>query len=84
MLMVNIWPNEISSIIYEHIEQYNQEVKVINTGTVFQIGDDIACIFGFDKVMACKLIKFEDGMIGIALNLESDHLNGWWLDHLRR
>jgi F-type H+-transporting ATPase subunit alpha len=68
--MVNIRPNEISSIIRKQIEQYNQEVKVVNIGTVFQVGDGIARIYGLDKVMAGELVEFEDGTIGIALNLE--------------
>jgi len=69
MLMVNIWPNQINSVIHKHIEQYNQEVKVVNIGTVLQVGDGIARIYGLDKVMAGELVKFEDGTIGIALNL---------------
>jgi len=42
--MVNIRPDEISSIIRKQIEQYNQEVKVVNIGTVLQVGDGIARI----------------------------------------
>ena len=72
--MVNIRPDEISSIIRKQIEQYNQEVKVINIGTVLQVGDGIARIYGLDKVMAGELVEFEDGTIGIALNLESDNV----------
>lgn len=66
--------NEISSIILKQIEQYNQEVKVINIGTVLQVGDGIARIYGLDKVMAGELVEFEDGTVGIALNLESDNV----------
>lgn len=72
--MVNIRPDEISSIIRKQIEQYNQEVKVVNIGTVLQVGDGIARIYGLDKVMAGELLEFEDGTIGIALNLESDNV----------
>eukprot|EP00850_Spirogloea_muscicola_P023829 SM000392S14718 [mRNA] locus=s392:4847:14461:+ [translate_table: standard] len=56
------------------IEQYNQEVKVVNIGTVLQVGDGIARIYGLDKVMAGELLEFEDGTVGIALNLESDNV----------
>jgi len=63
-----------SNIIRKQIEQYNQEVKVVNIGIVLQVGDGIARIYGLDKVMAGKLVEFEDGMIGIALNLESDNV----------
>jgi F-type H+/Na+-transporting ATPase subunit alpha len=72
--MVKIRPDEISSIIRQQIEQYNQEVKVVNVGTVFQVGDGIARIYGLEKVMAGELVEFEDGTIGIALNLESKNV----------
>lgn len=72
--MVKIQPDEISSIIRQQIEQYNQEVKVINIGTVFQVGDGIARIYGLEKVMAGELLEFSDGTIGIALNLESKNV----------
>lgn len=72
--MVKIRPDEISSIIRQQIQQYNQEVKVVNVGTVFQVGDGIARIYGLEKVMAGELLEFEDGTIGIALNLESKNV----------
>jgi F-type H+-transporting ATPase subunit alpha len=72
--MVNIRPDEISSIIRKQIEQYNQEVKVVNIGTVLQVGDGIARIYGLDKAMAGELLEFEDGTVGIALNLEADNV----------
>nr|UFP91564.1 ATP synthase CF1 alpha subunit [Selaginella erythropus] len=72
--MVNIRPDEISSIILGQIEQYDQEVKVFNTGTVLQVGDGIARIHGLDGVMAGELVEFEDGTVGTALNLESDNV----------
>lgn len=72
--MVKIQPDEISSIIRQQIEQYNQEIKVVNVGTVFQVGDGIARIYGLEKVMAGELLEFSDGTIGIALNLESKNV----------
>jgi F-type H+-transporting ATPase subunit alpha len=72
--MVKIRPDEISSIIRQQIEQYNQEVKVVNVGTVFQVGDGIARIYGLEKVMAGELLEFSDGTIGIALNLEAKNV----------
>jgi F-type H+-transporting ATPase subunit alpha len=74
MLMVNIQPDKINSIIRKQIEQYNQEVKVVNISTVFHVGDGITHIYGLDKVMAGELVKFENGTIGIALNLKSDNV----------
>nr|QWW93017.1 ATP synthase CF1 alpha subunit [Cyathodium smaragdinum] len=72
--MVNIRPDEISSIIRKQIAEYTQEVKIVNIGTVLQVGDGIARIYGLDKVMAGELVEFEDGTVGIALNLESDNV----------
>nr|WQA10901.1 ATP synthase CF1 alpha subunit [Streptosarcina sp. YL-2023a] len=72
--MVKIRPDEISSIIRQQIEQYNQEVKIVNVGTVFQVGDGIARIYGLEKVMAGELLEFADGTIGIALNLETKNV----------
>lgn len=50
--MITIQIDDISNIICVHIEQYNKEVKIVNIGTVFQVGDDIACIHDLDEVMA--------------------------------
>eukprot|EP00899_Mesostigma_viride_P000955 jgi/Mesvir1/10860/Mv06413-RA.1 len=72
--MIKIQPEEISSVIRKQIEQYNQEVKVVNTGTVLQVGDGIARIYGLAKAMTGELLEFEDGTVGIALNLESNNV----------
>ena len=72
--MGNIRLDEISSIIRKQIEQYNNEVRVGNLGTVLQVGDGIARIHGLDEVMAGELVEFGDGTIGIALNLGSDNV----------
>ena len=72
--MVKIRPDEISSIIRKQIEEYSHEVRVLNVGTVFQVGDGIARIYGLEKVMAGELLEFEDSTIGIALNLEAKNV----------
>jgi len=73
--MVNIRPDEISSIIRQQIEKYDQNEKTTSeVGTVLQIGDGIARVYGLDKVMAGELLEFEDSTKGIALNLESDNV----------
>ena len=68
--MVSIRPDEISSILKQQITDYDQSVSVSNVGTVLQIGDGIARIYGLDQVMAGELLEFEDGTEGIALNLK--------------
>nr|GLL35885.1 ATP synthase CF1 alpha subunit [Ipomoea trifida] len=72
--MVTIQADEISNLIRERIEQYNREVNIVNTGTVLQVGDGIARIYGLDEVMVGELVEFEEGTIGIALNLESKNV----------
>ena len=72
--MISIRPDEISDIIRRQIEEYDQSVKVNNIGTVLQIGDGIARVYGLDLVMAGELLEFEDSTIGIALNLENDNV----------
>jgi F-type H+-transporting ATPase subunit alpha len=72
--MISIRPDEISSIIRQQIEQYDRDVSVSNVGTVLQVGDGIARIYGLDKVMSGELVEFEDGSVGIALNLEQDNV----------
>lgn len=72
--MISIRPDEISNIIRQQIEQYDQDVKVSNVGTVLQVGDGIARIYGLEQVMAGELVEFEDGTVGIALNLEEDNV----------
>jgi len=71
---MKIRPDEISSIIREQIEKSNQDVKVETIGTVLQVGDGIARVYGLDQVMSGELLEFEDKTIGIALNLENDNV----------
>ena len=72
--MVSIRPDEISSIIRDQIESYDQAVQVSNVGTVLQVGDGTARIYGLEQAMAGELLEFEDGTVGIALNLEEDNV----------
>jgi F-type H+-transporting ATPase subunit alpha len=72
--MMKIRPDEISSIIREQIEKSDQDVKVESIGTVLQVGDGIARVYGLDQVMSGELLEFEDKTIGIALNLENDNV----------
>nr|YP_010361577.1 CF1 subunit alpha [Hypericum hookerianum]UNQ87137.1 CF1 subunit alpha [Hypericum hookerianum] len=72
--MVTIRADEISNRIRERIKKYKKEVKIENIGTVFQVGDGIARISGMKDVMAGELVEFEEGTIGIALNLEPNNV----------
>jgi F-type H+/Na+-transporting ATPase subunit alpha len=73
-MAISIRPDEISSIIQQQIEQYDQGVKTANVGTVLQVGDGIARIYGLENAMSGELLEFEDGTVGIALNLEEDNV----------
>jgi F-type H+-transporting ATPase subunit alpha len=72
--MVSIRPDEISAILKQQIADYDNTVSVSNVGTVLQVGDGIARIYGLEQVMAGELVQFEDGTEGIALNLEEDNV----------
>jgi len=72
--MVNIRPDEISNIIRKQIESYDKDVQVNNVGTVLQVGDGIARVYGLDQVMSGELLEFSDKTVGIALNLENDNV----------
>jgi len=72
--MLNIRPAEISNIIRQQIQDYDKNIKVNNVGTVLQVGDGIARVYGLDQVMSGELLEFEDKTIGIALNLENDNV----------
>ena len=74
--MTLIQPDEISSIIKSKIENYELQTEVSNTGTVLEVGDGIARVYGLRNVMANELIQFEDGhsTLGIAMNLEEDNV----------
>ncbi len=65
---------EISKIIKERIEKYDSHYSLDEVGTVLQVGDGIARVYGLDKVMAGELVEFENGIKGIALNLEKGNV----------
>jgi F-type H+-transporting ATPase subunit alpha len=74
MTTLEIKPEEISSIITKQIQDYQKGMTLSNLGTVLQVGDGIARIHGLEKVMAGELLEFEDGSVGIALNLETNNV----------
>jgi F-type H+/Na+-transporting ATPase subunit alpha len=74
-MSISIRPDEISSIILQESEQYDQDVRVSNVGTVLQVEDGIARITGLGQVMAGELIEFEDGTVGIAQDLEENNVS---------
>ncbi|MBZ4687933.1 MAG: F-type H+/Na+-transporting ATPase subunit alpha [Clostridia bacterium] len=71
---MSIRPDEISSILKDQIENFDQEVDVAEVGTVIQIGDGIARIYGLEKAMAGEMLEFPGGVYGMVLNLEEDNI----------
>ncbi len=65
-------PEEISGLIKQQIKNYENKIKLTDTGTVIQVGDGIARIHGLEKCMAGELLKFENGVYAMAQNLEQD------------
>lgn len=71
---MSIKPEEISSLIKQQIEQYQGDMEVADVGSVIQVGDGIARVHGLDNVMAGELLEFHNGVMGMALNLEENHV----------
>ncbi|MGF7183929.1 F-type H+-transporting ATPase subunit alpha [Desulfitispora alkaliphila] len=71
---MSIRPEEISSILKQQIENYEADVEVTNVGTVIQVGDGIARIYGLEKAMAGELLEFPGGVYGMVQNLEEDNI----------
>ena len=72
--MANIKADEITQILREQIENYQQTVAVEEVGSVISVGDGIARIHGLDNCMAGEMIVFPHDVFGIALNLEEDQV----------
>lgn len=71
---MNIKPEEITSIIKKEIERYEKEIKTVDSGTIIQIGDGIARVYGLDDCMEGELLEFPNNVFGMALNLEQDNV----------
>lgn len=71
---MNIKPEEITSIIKKQIEGYEDKVETVDSGTIIEIGDGIARVYGLDNCMAGELLEFPNNVYGMALNLEQDNV----------
>lgn len=72
--MVEVRPDEVSAILREQLSNFKSEAELEEVGTVLQIGDGIARIYGLTKVQSGELVEFENGLKGIVLNLEEDNV----------
>lgn len=73
--MAEIKPAEVSAILRQQLAGFRSEAELDETGTVLQVGDGIARVYGLNNVQAGELIEFEStGIKGIVLNLEEDNV----------
>jgi len=72
--MSQIKPSEVSEILKKQIEGFKSDVELEEVGTVLQVGDGIARIYGLNSVQANEMIEFDSGVTGIVLNLEEDNV----------
>ncbi|HET8830359.1 MAG TPA: F0F1 ATP synthase subunit alpha, partial [Pelobium sp.] len=72
--MVEVRPDEVSAILRQQLSGFKSETELEEVGTVLQVGDGIARVYGLTKVQAGELVEFESGLQGIVLNLEEDNV----------
>jgi F-type H+-transporting ATPase subunit alpha len=70
--MAEVRPDEISAILRKQLAGFDSEVETYDVGTVLQVGDGIARVYGLSNVMASELVEFPNDVVGMVLNLEED------------
>ena len=79
-------PEEITSILKQRIEDFDVETNLSEVGTVLQVGDGIARLYGLENAVALEMLELEHGVVGLAFNLEEDNVGaalfGEW-EHVR-
>ena len=72
---MSIRPEEISSILKQQIENYDKKIETNDVGTVIEVGDGIARVYGLENAMVNELLEFPGGVQGMAQNLEEDNIS---------
>ncbi len=72
--MADIRPEEISAILKQHLAGFDADTQLEEVGTVLQVGDGIARIYGLNRVQSGELVEFENGVQAVVLNLEEDNV----------
>ena len=67
-------PDEITSVLQQELEQYTSGIQEVGVGTVLQVGDGVARVYGLRDVAVAELVEFPGGVMGVALNLEEDNV----------
>jgi F-type H+-transporting ATPase subunit alpha len=74
MADVEVRPDEVSAILRRQLAGFEKEVDVYEVGTVLQVGDGVARVYGLTKAMMSELVEFPHGVFGMVLNLEEDNV----------
>ena len=72
--MAEVRPDEITAVLRKQLSGFEKEIDIYDVGTVLQVGDGIARLYGLSKVMASELIEFPNNVFGMVLNLEEDNV----------
>ena len=72
--MAELKPDEISAILRKQLSGFDREIDIYEVGTVLEVGDGVARVYGLTNVMASELVEFPNGLFGMALNLEEDNV----------
>lgn len=72
--MIEVRPEEISAILRRQLSGFEKEADIYEVGTVLQVGDGVARVYGLTKVMASELVEFPNDVFGMVLNLEEDNV----------
>ena len=67
-------PSELSDVLKQQLADIDSKVKFEETGTVLNVGDGVAHVYGLDNVRSNELVEFENGVKGVALNLEESNV----------
>src|SRR5688572_2629599 len=73
-MVVDVRPDEVSAILREQLSNFKTDAELEEVGTVLQVGDGVARIYGLSKAQAGELLEFSNGIIGLVLNLEEDNV----------
>ncbi|MGB9588632.1 MAG: HAS-barrel domain-containing protein, partial [Armatimonadota bacterium] len=71
---MSIRPEEVTSILEKELQSYTTELKEVGVGTVIQVGDGIARLYGLSDAMAGEMVEFPNGVFGMVFNLEEDNV----------
>ncbi len=72
--MVEVRPDEVTAILRKQLTGFSSEVDVYDVGTVLQVGDGVARVYGLSNALSSELLEFPNGVYGMALNLEEDNV----------